>query len=184
MSETSAAAAAGAPDTPLDAPANATLSASPVRSAFWRWELLGVPAGQLALAIALIGALGWGAWTTRQLLALEHKVHPIVRIQLGELVGEYVRSEARSGVPADQLPAQTAAFMKILNGAVEARAQGGAIIMLSNAVVDGDVPDITQAVRQDVYARIQRPAESKAPDTTEQMKQFFQQGAASSGAGQ
>lgn len=169
---------------PADPAPNSATPQRPAAQGFWRREVLGVPAGHLLLAVSLIGAVGWGTWTTRKLLALEHKVHPIVKIQLGELVGEYVRGEARSGVPAEQIPAQTGAFMKLLNGAVDARAQGGAIIMLSNAVVDGDVPDVTQAVRQDVYAKIQRPAEGKAPDTTEQMKQFFQQGAASSASGQ
>jgi hypothetical protein len=52
---------------------------------------------------------------------------------------------------------QTARFLKALNDVVGAQGSGGRIVLLSHAVVSGELPDITVEVRAQVYARVSRP---------------------------
>lgn len=138
-----------------------------------RWLLL---AGAGALAV-------WGAWATRVLVDLARERQPIVQVRLSEIVADYVRDAARSSLPADEVSRQTARFLKALNDVVGAQGSGGRIVLLSNAVVSGELPDITAEVRAQVYARVSRPipapaspaisAPPAAGDVAGQMRQFM-----------
>jgi|GEM_PF-6702012 len=121
---------------------------------------------QVALAMAAGGALLWGVWATHTILGLRNSAPHLVKVELADLVREFVQREARSGEPADEITARTASFLKALNSAVGARARRGDIVLLGNAVVDGDIPDITAMVRADVYAH-QSPAAEPAHVPTE-----------------
>jgi hypothetical protein len=138
-----------------------------------RWLLL---AGAGALAV-------WGAWATKALVDLSRERQPIVQVRLSEIVGDYVRDAARSSLPADEVSRQTARFLKVLNDVMGAQGSGGRIVLLSNAVVSGELPDITSEVRAQVYARVTRPipatgsptmtASPAAGDVAGQMHQFM-----------
>ena len=138
-----------------------------------RWLLL---AGAGALAV-------WGAWATRTLVDLSRERQPIVQVRLSEIVGDYVRDAARSSLPADEVSRQTARFLKALNDVVSAQGGGGRIVLLSHAVVSGELPDITAEVRAQVYSRVTRPipalgTPAMAPppgagDVAGQMRQFM-----------
>lgn len=138
-----------------------------------RWLLL---AGAGALAV-------WGAWATKALVDLSRERQPIVQVRLSEIVGDYVRDAARSSLPSDEVSRQTARFLKALNDVVSAQGSGGRIVLLSNAVVSGELPDITAEVRAQVYSRVTRPipapaspaisAPSSAGDVAGQMRQFM-----------
>ena len=140
------------------------------------------------LTMALAGAcLLWGSWATHQLLGLEQRVTVIRKVALADLVREYVQGEARTGAAPEQITAQTGAYLKALNFAVARHAARGEVLLLSNAVVAGDVPDITPAIRDEVYASLTKPqtvAPANAPQSpTAQMEQFFQSKGASKGSG-
>lgn len=113
---------------------------------------------RIGLVIAASAVVLWGAWATHTLLGLSDHAPRLVKVELADLVREYVQREARSGEPAEAITAHTAQFLKALNGAVSAHATKGTIVLLGNAVVDGDVPDITGAVRAEVYAHQPRNA--------------------------
>jgi hypothetical protein len=125
----------------------------------------------------------WGTWVTHGLLDLRHRSPHLVKVQLADIVREYVQGQARSGASADQITTQTAGFLKVLNVAVSEHASRGEIVLLSNAVVDGDVPDITVSVRQEVYARIPHPQPGPAQGMSSQMQQLFEQNGAAGGNG-
>lgn len=160
--------AAASAATPTDLLAR-RMAGQPLR----RWLLL---AGAGALAV-------WGAWATKALVDLSRERQPIVQVRLSEIVGDYVRDAARSSLPADEVSRQTARFLKALNDVVSAQGTGGRIVLLSNAVVSGELPDITSEVRAQVYARVTRPipalgspAMSPPPaagDVAGQMRQFM-----------
>ncbi|MFD2780348.1 TrbI F-type domain-containing protein [Novosphingobium pokkalii] len=95
----------------------------------------------------------------------------IRKVALADLVRDYVQAEARSGATPDQITAETSAYIKALNLAVARHAAQGEILLLSNAVVAGDVPDITPRVRDEVTASLAKPALSQSPAA--QMQQFF-----------
>jgi hypothetical protein len=134
----------------------------------------------LAVGLAAL-ALLWGTWATHAILGLKSGSTHLVKVQLADLVREYVQGQARSGMPADQVTAQTTAYLKALNETVSAHARGGTVVLLANAVVDGSVPDITMAVRQEVYARVPHPQPGQAQGMSPQMQQFFDANGASSG---
>lgn len=138
-----------------------------------RWLLL---AGAGALAV-------WGAWATRVLVDLSRARQSLVQVRLSEIVGDYVRDAARSSLPADEVSRQTARFLKALNDVVSAQGVGGRIVLLSHAVVSGELPDITSEVRAQVYSRVLRPIPAPASpaisappavgDVAGQMRQFM-----------
>jgi len=126
---------------------------------------------QVVFVMAASGVLMWGVWTTHTILSLRKAAPHLVKVELADLVREYVQREARSGEPAEEITARTASFLKALNTAVAAHARRGDVVLLGNAVVDGDVPDITATVRAEVYAHqpqapepVHAPIEDKAAE--------------------
>lgn len=111
--------------------------------------------------VAMVGmiALGavWGAWVSKGVYDARHASNHIVKVQLAQIVQEYVQSTARSNMPPDQIGQQTAVFLKAVNDAVETHRSAGEVVLLANAVVAGNVPDITSEVRNEVYAKVARP---------------------------
>ena len=115
----------------------------------------------------------WGVWASHAIIELRHGGPHLVKVQLAELVREFVQAEARSGAPADRITAETGTFLKALNESVGARAAHGETVLLANAVVGGDVPDITMAVRSEVYSHVPRPQGGSVEGLSPQMQQFF-----------
>lgn len=126
------------------------------------------------MAGALAGALLWGIWATHAILGLKQDANHLVKVQLADLVREYVQNEARSGAAPEQITAQTASFLKALNAAVNAHARAGEVVLLSNAVVDGAVPDITPAIRNEVYARAPAPQSGPMQGASPSLPSLFQ----------
>ena len=126
------------------------------------------------LAVALgAGVLLWGVWASHAIIDLRRSGPHLVKVQLAELVREFVQNEARSGVPSGRITAETATFLKAMGDAVNAHGARGETVLLANAVVGGDVPDITMAVRREVYAHVPHPQTGTAEGLSPQMQQFF-----------
>jgi hypothetical protein len=121
-----------------------------------------IGAAPVALVAALVAAGLWGAWVTKNVLG--HDMPPIAKVQLSGIVGEYVQAQARSATPPEQVTAETRAFMGEIQRNLE-RAGAGQIVLVGEAVLAGNVPDITaeRAARslhpgQDAAAGCCRPA--------------------------
>lgn len=121
----------------------------------------GIARGQVLLVAALIGVLCWGAWMTRAILDLRAAPSRVVKVQLASLVGDYVRAEARGNASPDQIGPRTAQFMKVLDATIARHARGGQIVLVSEAVVGGRVPDITADIDREV--RVTLPTVQPAP---------------------
>ena len=133
---------------------------------------LQTPAGQAAVSpaapprrigwmpVALVGGLVaaglWGAWVTKNLMA-EEGTAPMARVQLSAIVGEYVQAQARSATPPEQVTAETRAFMAEIQRNLEARGSKGQIVLVGEAVLAGNVPDITASLRKEVYTKVRMP---------------------------
>jgi hypothetical protein len=115
----------------------------------------------VAAVSAVVCAGLWGAWVTRELVSKD-QLAPMARIQLSSMVGEYVQAQARSATPPDQVTAETKAFMAEVEGNLKARGQKGQIILVGEAVLAGDVPDITAEVRKQVFAKVRMPQPAPA----------------------
>ena len=112
------------------------------------------------LPIALVGSLVaaglWGAWVTKSVLAGPERP-AIARVQLSGIVGEYVQAQARSATPPEQVTTETRAFMAEVQRNLERRGASGQIVLVGEAVLAGNVPDITAEVRREVYTRVKMP---------------------------
>jgi hypothetical protein len=106
------------------------------------------------LAMGLTGAcLLWGSWTTHKLLGLEQRVTTIRKVALADLVRDYVQAEA-AAAPHPTRSRRKPALPQSAQPRVARHAAQGEVLLLSNAVVAGDVPDITPQVRDEVYASL------------------------------
>lgn len=124
-----------------------------------RLQFAGLSVLQLAVIVVFLAALAWGMWVTRVLLAPQQE--RIVAVRLSGLVGEYIQAQARSAAPPEQVEREMRAFMASLDGQMAARAARGETVLVAEAVLTRNVPDITDEVRRAVYTSgitIPRPA--------------------------
>lgn len=110
----------------------------------------------VGVVLAVVAAGLWGAWVTKSVLA-GADMPPMARIQLSSLVGEYVQAQARSSTAPEQVTAETKAFMGEIERNLDARAKQGQVVLVSEAVLTKNVPDITAEVRRQVFAKVRMP---------------------------
>lgn len=120
------------------------------RSGELNWPL--IIAGGIAIAMFL-----WAAWMTKTVMDLRVAKAPFVSVRLQPLVEEYVQAQARTMTPEAEVTRQTQAFMGALDAELRARGEDGSTIMVAEAVLSKNVPDITDDVRKAVYAKVPAP---------------------------
>ena len=111
-----------------------------------------INSGALILALTLLAGTAWGAWATQKLHALERR--EVVTVELGRLMGDFVEAEARSGRPAEATRARVEAYLHAVEASVARLGRDGRTVLVAEAVVAGNVPDMTGAVRTDVARRM------------------------------
>jgi len=89
----------------------------------------------------------------------------IAKVQLSGIVGEYVRAQARSATLPEQVTSETRAFMGEVQRNLERRGASGQIVLVGEAVLAGNVPDITADVRREVYTRVKMPQAAAGAST-------------------
>ena len=105
-----------------------------------------------------VAALLWGAWVTKNILDPAVVKAPIASVRLEQIIGEYVQAQARSNTPPEIVTQQTQAFMAALGEELKARGADGTTVMVGEAVLSQNVPDITADVRNAIYAKVPPPA--------------------------
>lgn len=115
----------------------------------------------VALVGALVAAGLWGVWVTKNVLGAGDRP-AIAKVQLSGIVGEYVQAQARSATPPEQVTTETRAFMGEVQKNLERRGASGQIVLVGEAVLAGNVPDITAEVRREVYAKVKMPQPANA----------------------
>lgn len=138
-------------------PVPSTTVAANARRRSVDWKLVG-----LIGSIVVAGL--WGAWVTRELLSTP-TAPTLVRVQLSSIIGEYVAAQARSQTPPDMVTAETKAFMGAVQRNLEARGARGQVVLVGEAVLAGNVPDVTMAVRREVYAKVPSPGSRSATNS-------------------
>ena len=128
--------------------------ASAARTGLPRWAFL-------AMALAVVTLL-WGAWVTKSLITPPAAV-PMASVRLEQLVGEYVQAQARSAAPPELVTQQTQAFMTALGDELQRRGQDGTTVLVGEAVLSQNVPDITDQVRAAIYAKVPPPSAAPVP---------------------
>ena len=110
--------------------------------------------GLAALAVAC--AL-WATWMTKTVSDLKDARAPFASVQLQPLIQEYVQAQSHTSTPEDQVTRETQAFMAALDGELKTLGKDGTTVLVAEAVLSADVPDITPVVRKAVYAKIPMP---------------------------
>lgn len=122
-----------------------------------------LPWGYLALMACTVAVLLWGAWVTRSLVAGKETRPAVAAVRLQQLVAEYVEAQARTASPEEQVTRETRAFMARLDAELARRGRAGTTILVAEAVLSRNVPDITDEVRSAVHAAAPLPAPAAAP---------------------
>lgn len=105
---------------------------------------------QIVVGLIVIAAIVWGMWVTRALT--QSKEDHIVSARLSALVGDYVEAQRFSGSPPDRVRAEMQAFMSSLDKELQRRSQNGQIVLVGEAVLTKNVPDITDSLKKAVFA--------------------------------
>ncbi|WP_176599144.1 type-F conjugative transfer system protein TrbI [Sphingobium sp. 15-1] len=145
----------------LDLPTlpSATVPAAPRRTGLFA----GFTRGQLVAGAALTAGLVWGMWVTKTLVTPARD--RIVSARLSTIVGDYVQAQAHSVSPQPQVEADMRRFMAALDRELQRRSQKGEIVMVGEAVLSKNVPDITESLKKAVYASgIARPRQASAQE--------------------
>lgn len=122
----------------------------------------GLPRIAYVAAALIVAVLLWGAWVTKHLLTPPATV-PMASVRLEGIVSDYVQAQSHSNSPPEQVAAQTRAFMGTLDEELRKVGAGGTTVLVGEAVLSKNVPDITDQIRKAVFARVPLPAAAPAP---------------------
>lgn len=146
------------PELDLPVPASPRPEPRPRRTFF-----AGFTRTQIIIGLLVLGAVIWGMWVTK--LLLTPKEEHIVSARLSSIVGDYVQALARSASPPAQVEAEMRQFMASLDKELERRSAGGQIVLVGEAVLTKNVPDITENLKSAVYASgVARPRQASAEE--------------------
>jgi hypothetical protein len=141
----------------------------------------GLDRQQLILIIAGIALLAWGAWVTKTLTRPAAN-HQFVQLELQGIIGDYLEAQARSGNDERTAAQQTAVFMAKLDQIVAGYAADGKVVLVHQAIVGGELPDITEAVKAEAYAAAPLPAAPGPGGVAGEMQAYLQGSAATAAA--
>lgn len=149
----------------------------------------GLSSREVILLLAAIAIFIWGAWVTKSLTADDAGDQQFVQLQLQGIIGEYLQAQARSSADEQTAARETAVFMATLDQTVAGLSQGGKVVLVHEAVIGGDIPDVTEAVKAAVYTKVPRPQVAQAAVDAQQgqaamVEQEMQAFLAQNGGGQ
>jgi hypothetical protein len=141
----------------------------------------GLDRQQLILLIAGVALLAWGAWVTKTLTRPAAN-HQFVQLELQGIIGDYLQAQACSGNDERTAAQQTAVFMAKLDQIVAGYAADGKVVLVHQAIVGGELPDITEAVKAEAYAAAPLPAAPGPGGVAGEMQAYLQGSGGAAGA--
>ena len=115
----------------------------------------------VALVAGLVAAGLWSVWITKSVMGASSEPR-LARVQIAALITEYVQAQARTATPPEQVTAETRAFMAAVQHDLDSRGRKGQVVLVGEAVLAGNVPDITADVHKAVYAQVRMPQTASA----------------------
>jgi hypothetical protein len=117
------------------------------------------PLRQLALRLlgiaALVAALLWAAWITRE-AASEPPAPRIVTVRLAETIGGFVEEAAHADADPAAVQAASLAYLKAAEAAVAEMGTDGRVVLVAEAVLAGAAEDATPELERRIAARLTR----------------------------
>ena len=117
---------------------------------------------KLLATAALVAALLWGAWVTRE-ITNSPKRH-IVTVRLAETIGTFVEEAARADAVPSAVQAASLAYLQAAESAVAEMGNDGRVVLMAEAVLAGAAEDATPELER----RIARKLEPNALENGEQ----------------
>ena len=154
------------PELDLPPPPPAAVIPAPRR----RTIFAGFTARQIVAGILVLAAIVWTMWVTKALLA--PKQDHLVKVRLSSIVGEYVQAQSRSSSPPAQVEAEMRTFLASLDKELERRSAGGQVVLVGEAVLTKNVPDITDSLKAAVYASGIQPPKQASAQELQRMEQL------------
>ena len=121
----------------------------------------GLPPITWAFAAVAVVMLLWAAWVTKHIASAPPQV-PMASVRLEALVTEYVQAQSHSNGTPEAVTQQTARFMSAIEDELKQVGAGGTTVLVGEAVLSKNVPDITDQVRKAVYAKVPLPVAAPA----------------------
>ena len=121
----------------------------------------GLPPITWAMAAIAVAMLLWGAWVTKHIAAAPAQI-PMASVRLEALVTEYVQAQSHANGTPDAVTQQTARFMGAIEDELKRIGANGTTVLVGEAVLSKNVPDITDQVRKAVYAKVPLPTAAPA----------------------
>lgn len=121
----------------------------------------GLPPITWALAALAVVMLLWAAWVTKHIASAPPQL-PMACVRLEALVTEYVQAQSHSNGTPDAVTQQTARFMSAIEDELKRVGASGTTVLVGEAVLSKNVPDITDQVRKAVYAKVPLPTAAPA----------------------
>lgn len=120
-------------------------------------RFIGFSLREIILFAAAAAVFVWGAWVTRTIAFDGPGRQEFVQLQLQGIIGEYLQAQARSNADEQTAARETAVFMAALDETVSGLSKSGKVVLVHEAIIGGDVPDVTPSVKAAVYAKVPRP---------------------------
>ena len=134
----------------LDLPSPPAKHAPHAEKARRKTVFAGFTSWQIVLGLLALAGLVWSMWVTKELVSPQQD--HIVSARLSSIVGDYVQAQARSASPPTKVEVEMRAFMSSLDKELERRSSDGQVVLVGEAVLTKNVPDITDSLKKAVYA--------------------------------
>lgn len=112
----------------------------------------GLPLSTVILGGLLLLMTLWSAWMTRELLVV--RSHRVVSVSLARIIQEYIAVEAHNGGTPETSAMRTRLYLAATHSAIRSLTEGGATVLVSEAVAGNSVPDVTPQLKADIDARL------------------------------
>jgi hypothetical protein len=133
-----------------------------------RWPSRGARTAMALGACPIV--FGWALWVTMVLADPGRGRDRFVKLQLQNVIAEYLQAQARSGNDDRSAAQATTQFMAALDQAVAEIGKTGRVVIVNEAVIGGDIRDVTAEVKRAVYAKVTMPAGAVKPLVDQDMR--------------
>ncbi|USA40391.1 type-F conjugative transfer system protein TrbI [Pelagerythrobacter marinus] len=108
---------------------------------------------KLLATAALVAALFWGVWITREVAS--SPTQRIVTVRLAETIGSFVEEAARVDADPAAVQAASLAYLRAAESAVAEMGNNGRVVLMAEAVLAGAAEDATPELERRIADKLE-----------------------------
>ena len=108
---------------------------------------------KLLATAALVAALLWGAWVTREIASEPQQ--RIVTVRLAETIGSFVEEAARADADPAAVQAASLAYLQAAESAVADMGSDSRVVLMAEAVLAGAAEDATPELERRIARKLE-----------------------------